>query len=118
MVSRQTRARAHHDPPIQLLKHHEIITHEAMASGDQFEPNLALANPALAHEEDPDSMYVEQDGVIHYPVHELHLCTSVTDAPYNSTTEVYPDSDKVTDADCNAAQVAAVRGALDHVLAQ
>ena len=61
---------------------------------------------------------VEQDGVIHYPVHELHLCTSVTNAPYNSTTEVYPDSDKVTDADCNAAQVAAVRGALDHVLAQ
>lgn len=61
---------------------------------------------------------VEQDGVIHYPVHKLRLCTSVTDAPYNSTTEVYPDSDKVTDADCNRAQVAAVRGALDHVLAQ
>ena len=59
---------------------------------------------------------VEQDGVIHYPVHQLSLCTRVTDAPYNSTTEVYPDSDKVTDADCNAAQVAAVRGALDFVL--
>ena len=61
---------------------------------------------------------VEQDGVINYPVHELGLCTGVTDARYTTTTEVYPDSDKVTDADCNAAQVAAVRGALDHVLAQ
>ena len=61
---------------------------------------------------------VEQHGVIHYPVHQLSLCTSVTDARYNSTTEVYPDSPKVTDDDCNRAQVAAVRGALDFVLAQ
>ena len=61
---------------------------------------------------------VEQDGVINYPVHELGLCTGVTDARYTTTTEVYPDSAKVTDDDCNRAQVAAVRGALDFVLAR
>jgi hypothetical protein len=61
---------------------------------------------------------VEQDGVINYPVHELGLCTSMTGATYTSTTEVYPDSPKVTDDDCNRAQVAAVRGALDFVLAR
>jgi hypothetical protein len=60
---------------------------------------------------------VTQQGVINYAVRELGLCTGVTDAQYTSTTEVYPDSPKVTDDDCNRAQVAAVRGALDFVLA-
>jgi hypothetical protein len=55
--------------------------------------------------------------VINSAVRELGLCTGVTDAQYTSTTEVYPDSPKVTDDDCNRAQVAAVRGALDFVLA-
>ncbi|MGU3841444.1 peptidase, partial [Vibrio diabolicus] len=32
--------------------------------------------------------------------------------------EVYPDSPTVTDEDCNDAQVAAVVGGLDYVLAQ
>ena len=61
---------------------------------------------------------VTQRGVINYAVRELGLCTGVTGAKYTSTTEVYPDSPKVTDDECNRAQVAAVRGALDHVLAQ
>ena len=60
---------------------------------------------------------VEQEGVVNYPVHELALCTSVTGAPFVSTTEVYPDSDGVTEDDCNRAQVAAARGALEFVLA-
>ena len=59
---------------------------------------------------------VTQKGVINYAVRELGLCTGMTDAKYTSTTEVYPDSAKVTDDDCNRAQVAAVRGALDFVL--
>lgn len=61
---------------------------------------------------------VTQNGVINYAVRELGLCTGITDAKYTSTTEVYPDSAKVTDDDCNRAQVAAVRGALDFVLAR
>ena len=59
---------------------------------------------------------VEQPGVIHYPFGELGLCAGLTDAPFTTTTEVYPDSPRVTDAVCVAAQVAAVRAGLDHAL--
>ncbi|HGG58156.1 MAG TPA: DUF2817 domain-containing protein [Nannocystis exedens] len=60
---------------------------------------------------------VTQPGVIHYPFKSLGLCAGVTDARFTSTTEVYPDSDRVTAEICNAAQVAAVRAALDYALA-
>jgi hypothetical protein len=60
---------------------------------------------------------VSQRGVIHYPFAELGLCASVTGARFTSTTEVYPDSPRVTPQLCNAAQVAAVRAGLDHALA-
>lgn len=59
---------------------------------------------------------VTQPGVIHYPFKKLGLCAGVTDAPFTSTTEVYPDSERATPEQCIAAQVAAVRAALDHVL--
>jgi hypothetical protein len=59
---------------------------------------------------------VTQPGVIHYPFEALGLCAGITDAPFTTTTEVYPDSPQVTAEICNAAQVAAVRGALDHAL--
>ena len=58
---------------------------------------------------------VTQPGVINYPVRELGLCASVTNARYVTTTEVYPDSPKCTDDQCNDAQVAAVVAALTHV---
>jgi hypothetical protein len=57
-------------------------------------------------------------GVIRYPLKPLGLCAGVTNARYTTTTEVYPDSPRATPAQCNAAQVAAVRAALDFVLAQ
>jgi hypothetical protein len=60
----------------------------------------------------------EQRGVINYPCAALGLCASVTRARFTSTTEVYPDSPKATPELCNAAQVAAVRAALDHALAR
>ncbi|HFE43980.1 MAG TPA: peptidase, partial [Nannocystis exedens] len=60
---------------------------------------------------------VTQPGVIHYPFKSLGLCAGVTNARFTSTTEVYPDSDRVTAEICNAAQVAAVRAALDYALA-
>jgi len=56
-------------------------------------------------------------GVIHYPFAELGLCAGVTNARFTATTEVYPDSQAATAAICNAAQVAAVRAALDFALA-
>jgi hypothetical protein len=56
-------------------------------------------------------------GVIHYAYRQLGLCGGVTDARYRTTTEVYPDSPRATPEQCNAAQVAAVRAAIDYALA-
>jgi len=60
---------------------------------------------------------VVTDGVILYPMRELGLCGGMTDCAYGTTTEVYPDSPKVSAQNCNDAQVAAIVGALDYVLA-
>jgi hypothetical protein len=54
-------------------------------------------------------------GVIRYPLRALGLCAGVTDAPCRTTTEVYPDSPRTTPEACIAAQVAAVRAAIDFV---
>ena len=56
-------------------------------------------------------------GVIEYALAKLGLCAGVTDAPYKTTTEVYPDSPRTTAEQCNAAQVAAVCAAIDFALA-
>ncbi len=56
-------------------------------------------------------------GVIRYALRELGLCAGITAARYRTTTEVYPDSPRASPEQCNAAQVAAVRAALDFVLA-
>jgi hypothetical protein len=56
-------------------------------------------------------------GVIRYPLKRLGLCASITNAPYKTTTEVYPDSPRATDAQCYSAQVAAVCAAIDYALA-
>jgi hypothetical protein len=59
---------------------------------------------------------VVQEGVIQYPLSELFLCASVSDAQYTTTTEVYPDSALVNDDICNRAQVAAITGGLDYLI--
>ena len=61
-------------------------------------------------------MQVVSPGVINYPVRELGLCTSITNARYRTITEVYPGSPRATPEQCNAAQVAAVRAAVDFAL--
>lgn len=58
---------------------------------------------------------IEQPGVINYAAREKGLCAGFTDAPFVTTTEVYPDSDKVDAENCVVAQVAAVTGALDFL---
>jgi zinc carboxypeptidase len=55
-------------------------------------------------------------GVIEYPVRELGLCTSITNARYTTITEVYPDSPRASPEQCNAAQVTAVCAAIDFAL--
>jgi hypothetical protein len=56
-------------------------------------------------------------GVINYPLKKLGLCGGITDAPYKTTTEVYPDGPLATPEQCKNAQVAAVRAAIDFALA-
>ncbi len=60
---------------------------------------------------------VASPGVIEYALKQLGLCAGITDATYKTTTEVYPDSPRATPEQCNAAQVVAVRAALDYALA-
>ena len=59
---------------------------------------------------------LEQEGVINYPLKELFLCAGAFQSEFNTTTEVYPDSPKVTDQICMDAQIAAIRGGLDFLL--
>ena len=54
-------------------------------------------------------------GCILVPANDLGLCASVTKALYSTTTEVYPDSPKTNDEECNRAQRAAVEGALNYI---
>lgn len=69
---------------------------------------------------DEDGMIIgtesTQFGVINYHFTDWGLCPAVTNAPFTSTTEVYPDSASATPAMCIDAQVAAVRAGLDFVL--
>lgn len=58
---------------------------------------------------------IEDEGVINYDMKKLFLCGGFSNAKYSSTTEVYPDSPKVTDAICVDAQVAAIRGGMDFL---
>lgn len=60
---------------------------------------------------------VHAPGVIRYAFGPQGLCAGITSASYRTTTEVYPDSPQASPEQCNAAQVAAVRAALDYALA-
>ena len=55
---------------------------------------------------------IEQLGVINYAGRELGLCMGLTNAPYVTTTEVYPDSPLVDDENCIKAQVTAISAAI------
>jgi len=72
--------------------------------------------PADEHGEIIGSTVVAH-GVIEYPLKQLGLCAGITGARFTTTTEVYPDSPRATPQQCNDAQVAAVRAAIDHALA-
>lgn len=58
---------------------------------------------------------IEHEGVINYPTKKLFLCAGFSGAAYTTTTEVYPDSPKVTDVICIDAQIAAIQGGLDYL---
>ena len=77
------------------------VTHIAPADGN----GEIIGSPVVA------------PGVINYALKELGLCAGITNAPYKTTTEVYPDSPRASPAQCNAAQATAVCAAIDFALA-
>lgn len=58
---------------------------------------------------------ISQKGVINYATTELGLCIGFTNGVYSTTTEVYPDSPKVTDEECVNAQIAAITGGIEYI---
>ncbi len=58
---------------------------------------------------------VQQEGVIHMAKRASGLCGRMTEARFVTTTEVYPDSPTASPAQCNEAQVAAVRAAIEFL---
>lgn len=90
-----------HDFQASVIRSVEKVTH--IAPADDHEKLIGIA--------------VTQRGVINYEIGSLGLCAGISGAPYCTTTEVYPDSSKVDDENCIEAQLAAICGGLDYVLA-
>lgn len=59
---------------------------------------------------------LQQFGVIEYRKKSLGLCGGYTDAPFVTTTEVYPDSPAATAQQCNQAQLATIVAAINHLI--
>jgi hypothetical protein len=91
---------------------------DAEAPELEFQSAIITAVAAVTHiaPSDANGQIIETDvvapGVILYPMTRLGLSVSITPARYRTLTEVYPDSPRTSPAECNAAQVAAVRAAL------
>lgn len=90
----------------------------------EFQQAILAAVERVTHIAEPDAdgriigSPMVAKGVIEYPLAQLGLCTSITGAPYTSTTEVYPDSPRTSPQQCVQAQVEAVCAALDFVLSR
>ena len=69
---------------------------------------------------DPDGRIIGSavvaPGVIQYPLKRLGLCAGLTEAPFKTTTEVYPDSPRTSPEQCNVAQATAVCAAIEFAL--
>ncbi len=85
-----------------IIESVETVTHIAPADGDG-----RIIGGTLS-----------QRGVINYDTKKLGLCSGFSNAEYATTTEVYPDSNRVTNEDCINAQVAAICGGLDFLIDQ
>lgn len=88
-----------------------------------FQRAVIEAVAAVTHVAEPDAngqineSPLQSPGVIEFPVSLWNLCAAITGARFATTTEVYPDSPRTTPAQCNEAQVVAVKAAINHALA-
>ena len=88
----------------------------------EFQRHIISAVAKVTHIADADDTGqligtdVVDPGVIEYAAKPLGLCMGLTDAPYVTTTEVYPDSPRTTAEQCIRAQVAAITGGLDLLI--
>jgi hypothetical protein len=83
--------------------------------------NAEVAKVTHIAPSDPDGTIIGSPvvapGVIEYDYTPLGLCAGITDARFVTTTEVYPDSPRASPEQCNQAQAAAVRAAIEFALA-
>jgi hypothetical protein len=90
--------------------------------GDDFQTAIIHAVEKITHIAPPDEdgrligVPFSQRGVINYATKALSLCTGFSDASYNTTTEVYPDSPRSDDENCILAQVEAITSGLDFII--
>lgn len=88
----------------------------------EFQAAIIQAVRKVTHIAAPDAQGkligdpIEQEGVINYALKSYSLCAGFSNAKYTTTTEVYPDSPRVTPAIAIDAQVAAIVGGLDFIL--
>jgi len=87
----------------------------------EFQQAIITAVERVTHIAPPDEDgrligdKLEQRGVVNYHARASGLCMGMTEAPYVTTTEVYPDSPLVDAENCIQAQVAAVASGLEFV---
>jgi hypothetical protein len=92
---------------------------QAIIEGVQVVTHIA---PTEESDSSINGVKVEQQGVYFAPASELGLCMGLSGGAYVTTTEVYPDSKRVTDGNgvtdemCILAQVAAVTSGLDYIM--
>jgi hypothetical protein len=88
----------------------------------EFQRAIIESVKKVTHIAPPDSegriigVPIDSEGVIFYDMKKLSLCGGFSDAKFSTTTEVYPDSPKVDDKNCQEAQVAAITGGLDFLI--
>ncbi|WBM68749.1 M14 family metallocarboxypeptidase [Buttiauxella sp. WJP83] len=73
----------------------------------------------IAPSDDDGSMFgypVASHGIVEYDNNAYHLCATMTDAPFTTTTEVYPDSAATSPEECIRAQIVTVRRAIEFAL--
>ena len=99
------------------------VVDDAERPQTEFQDAIIAAVSRVTHIAEPDGKgqligsKMVAPGVIQYDLRRLGLCARVTEAPFTTTTEVYPDSPRTSPEECNRAQAAAACAAIEYALA-